>query len=413
MSETLALFRNILWLLISFILALFIWIFASFQRDPIVQRSYIQVPIEFRNPENLLFLDEPRRTATIFIRAPESEFSRFTRDEITLFTDLQGLEIGNHLVNLQVEIANQHLVSVADISPNQILVSLDRETFREQAIQVEFLGELLPGFYFRGYSILETENATVYGPTSELDAVSKIEASLLLSGQRNSFQEIVNLSATDSEGEIISSLRIVPEQVTINVEVSIRDDVHQIAVHQPPLDFSSLPWGYYPSSIRYEPQFIFVSGTPEQLASLPEYLSTESVDLSNRTEDFEIDVPIILPAGLEIVDDTKSILVNIGIEAQEGYREFEELDVDVVGLLDGVYASLNPNKVSVYLAGPLPILRTIDEDLIIVQVDVSDMTLGFHSKPPRVVLPNHSSDFTSLSVVPAFLEIELKTSNEN
>ena len=413
MSETLALFRNILWLLISFILALFIWIFASFQRDPIVQRSYIQVPIEFRNPENLHFIDEPRRTATIFIRAPESEFSRFTRDEITLFTDLQGLQIGNHLVNLQVEIANQHLVSVADISPNQILVRLDRETFREQAIQVDFIGELLPGFYFSGYSILETENATIYGPTSELDAVSKIEASLLLSGQRNSFQEIVNLSATDSEGEIISSLRIVPEQVTISVEVSVRDDVHQIAVHQPPLDFSSLPWGYYPSSIRYEPQFIFVSGTPEQLASLPEYLSTESVDLSNRTEDFEIDVPIILPAGLEIVDDTKSILVNIGIEAQEGYREFEELDVDVVGLLDGVNATLNPSKVSVYLAGPLPILRTIDEDLIIVQVDVSDMTLGFHSKPPRIVLPNHSSDFTSLSVVPAFLEIELRTSNEN
>ena len=413
MSETLALFRNILWLLISFILALFIWIFASFQRDPIVQRSYIQVPIEFRNPENLLFLDEPRRTATIFIRAPESEFSRFTRDEITLFTDLQGLEIGNHFVNLQVEIANQHLVSVAAISPNQILVRLDRETYRERAIHVEFLGELLPGFYFSGYSILETENATVYGPTNELDAVSKIEASLLLSGQRNSFQEIVNLSATDSEGEIISSLRIVPEQVTISVEVSVRDDVHQIAVHQPPLDFSSLPWGYYPSSIRYEPQFIFVSGTPEQLASLPEYLSTESVDLSNRTEDFEIEVPINLPAGLEIIGDTKSILVDIGIEAQEGYREFEELDVDVVGLLDGVYATLNPNKVSVYLAGPLPILRTIDKDLILVQVDVSDMTLGFHSKPPRVVLPNHSSDFTSLSVVPAFLEIELKTSNEN
>lgn len=413
MNETLALFRNVFWLLVSFILALFIWIFASFQRDPIVQRSFIQVPIEFDATEDMLLLEEPRRSVTVFIRAPESKFSRFTRDDITVHADLRGLDIGDHLVPLQVEIANQHSVSVDDILPNEILVRLDQESFRQLKIELTIEGELLPGYLLSDTTLKDVEEVVVYGPTTQLESISSVVAQLTLSEQRNSFDETIDLLAIDEAGEAIADVRVMPEQITVSVVITERDDIHQIAVHQPSLDFGSLPWGYYPKSIQYEPQFIFVSGTPEQLASLPEFLSTEKVDLSDRTEDFAVEVPIILPVGLNIVDEKHTILVKIGIEAQEGYREFDNLPVNVVGLSAGLVAMLNPENVSLYLAGPLPILRYLDAEQILVEMDVSDLSVGYHSIPPMVSFPSQYIDYTSSSIVPALVELELRPANGN
>jgi len=413
MNETLALFRNVFWLLLSFILALFIWIFASFQRDPIVQRSFIQVPVAFHTAENMLLLEEPRRSVTVFIRAPESNFSRFTRDDIAVHADLRTLDRGDHLVPLQVEIAHQHSVSVDDVLPSEIRVQLDQDSFRQLEIELIIEGELLPGYLLSDATLKDVEDVVVYGPTSELEAIASVVARLPLHEQRNSFHETVDLLAIDDAGETIADVRIQPEQITVSVVITARDDIHQIAVHQPSLDFGSLPWGYYPSSIQYEPQYVFVSGTPELLASLPEFLSTEKVDLSDRTEDFAVEVPIILPAGLAIVEEKNTILVEIGIEAQEGYREFADVPVNIVGLPDGFVATLNPENVSMYLAGPLPILRHLDAEQIVLELDVSELNIGYHSISPTASIPSELIEHTSFSIVPALVELELRPANEN
>lgn len=411
MSGTLAFFRNVVWLIFCFILALFIWVFATFQRDPIVQRSYIQVPIDLRLSDDIQFLEEPRRSATVFIRAPESLFTRFTRDDISLFAALDGLGSGQHSIKLQAKIHGGHSVAIADVSPSEITVMLDKEITQEIEVQVELLGEMLPGYYLDELR-LQPEIVKVIGPASDVERVSQVRADLTLSGQRNSFSEDVDLVAANSNGLRNTNVRILPEQVTVHVEIATRDDIQQIAVHQPPLDFSSLPWGYYPSSIQFDPQFIFVSGTPEQLAALPEYFTTERVDLSDRTEDFEVEVPINIPIDLKVIDSQQTVRVQIGIAAQEGYRQFDEITVQVIGLPDGIDASVTPQQVAIYLAGPLPVLKRLNADLVQAQIDASGLSLGSHSVPPMISTPLVELDVTSLSVVPALLELELRLSND-
>ena len=352
MSRAFAFLRNVAWLLFCFMLALFIWVLATFQRDPIVQRSYIQVPIELRLNDNYLFVEEPRRSATVFVRAQESMFERFTRDDISLFADLDDLGIGEHTVELRAGVRSGHTAAIADVSPRQITIQIEREITREVEVEVEILGDMEPG-YNLGEPQLTSENVQIIGPAQIIEQVARARAIITVRGRRNSFSEEVDLVATNANGQRVLSVRLLPERINVSVEITARDDIQQIAVHQPPLDFSSLPWGYYPSSINYDPQVIFVSGTPAQLAALPDFFTTERVDLSDRTEDFEVEVPIDVPAGLVIIDNQRMVTVSIGIAAQEGYRQYEAIHVQVIGLPEGVEVLVSPEQVAIFLAGTL------------------------------------------------------------
>ncbi len=411
MSRALALLRNLAWLLFCLLLALFIWVLATFQRDPIVQRSYIQVPIELRLSDGYLFVEEPRRSATVFVRAQESMFERFTRDDISLFADLDNMGMGEHTVELRAEVRSGHTAAIADVSPRQITIQLEREIAREIAIEVEILGDTEPG-YFLGVPQLVTKNVEVIGPANVIEQVVSARAVIAVHGRRNSFSEELSLVATNANGQRVLNVRLSPERVNVSVEVTTRDDIQQIAVHQPPLDFASLPWGYYPSSIHFDPQVIFVSGTPAQLAALPDFLTTERVDLSDRTEDFEVEVPIDIPAGLVVIDNQRMVTVSIGIAAQEGYRQYDAISVQVIGLPEGVEALVSPEQVAIFLAGPLPILKLLSAEQVQAHIDVSDLTLGVHSIPPQIALHFTELDVTSLSVVPALLDLELRTTSE-
>ena len=412
MNNILAYLRNLAWLLFCLVLAIFIWAVASFQRDPLVQRSYIQVPIEFILPDGHLLIDAPRDTATVFVRAQQSVFEIFSRDYISLTADLREFGAGTQLVQLSARIQTEQAADIADISPGEITVELEAEVTREVAVNLDVSGETEIGYSVDEMNILPA-SVQVIGRQQWVEQVVAARATLLIHDREQSFDEAVAIFPIDAEGERVTGLRLAPDRVTVQVQISARDDVRQIAVRQPPLDFASLAWGYYPSSIQFEPEFILVSGTPAQLAILPDFLTTERVDLSDRTEDFQVELPIDIPAGLSVVDDQRMVTVSIGIAAQEGYRQYDAIPVAVVGLPDGLQAQVRPAEIAVFLAGPLPTLKNLRAEQLQAQIDASELAAGTHSVSPEILLPFTDLEVTSLSSVPDILELELWDAGAN
>ncbi len=412
MTQFAPILRNLSWLFFSFLLALFIWMVATFQRDPIVQRTYPQVPIEMNLSEGFRFVVEPRRNAVVYLRAQGSIFERLTQDEIALYANLTGLSEGEHLVKLRAEILSDRAAAVADISPQQIHIQLEREITREHPIQIAVSGEPEPGYIVAKTSI-EPAKVLIRGAASKVKEVKRVSVQLAIRGQRNDYQEEIPIEAWNESELRISDFELSPEQVTVDVEIQPRDDIRQITIRQPSLDFRSLPSGYYPSSIHFEPQSILVRGTPTQLANLPEFLTTQHVDLTGHTEDFEAVVSIDIPKGVFVVGNQRTIRVSIGITAQEGYRQFDELPIQITGLQEGWKATIIPDRVTIFLAGPLPILQNMSEDALQVQVDVSKLEPGLYSLPPTLSLPYSDLETESLSIVPALLEVELNSPEQD
>jgi len=73
-----------------------------------------------------------------------------------------------------------------------------------------------------------------------------------------------------------------------------------------------------------------------------------------------------------------------------------EREVEILGLREGMEASLEPKEVRVVLFGPLPVLDTLVADDVRVTVDVFDLITGTHRIRPAVDIPERGIEMRSI-----------------
>lgn len=341
------LMNNLFWFVASLFLAFFVWVVAANVSDPIQERRYTQqINVQVDIDPGLMIVEQQTRTARVTVRAQQSILALLSpTEDIVIRANLLGRGPGTYTVELDPEIARR-VVSV-DTQPRQITVTL--EEIQSQRVEVvPVVTEQPPAGYQWTVANLSETQVMITGAARHVGRVVAAQAQISLANQRTNYQAVIRLVPVDSEGNTVSDVTVEPQNITVSIEVALLESVREVPVIAN-IDIDSIPEGYN-VSFTSAPPTVIVGG---DLSRLPDVLETERISLANRTADFEITVPIILPSGrLFILGEQQEATVSISISPIVATRAFESVPVTTIGLGDGLRVELATTQVTMFVTGP-------------------------------------------------------------
>lgn len=359
---------NIFWFLGCVALAFLLWMVAILQNDPISEwRLTERVPIRVQPDSGLLVVNQESLTSlsTVYLRGPTSERPLITADDVVVRANLEGLGAGTHVVPLTSTVVGG--VRVANVSPSQLTITLEQEAALFVPVREQINAAPPPDVELVDvtFDVLQAE---IRGPQGQVQQVVAAQVPLDLSRERATFETDVRLQPVDVDGEIVTGIEIVPQTVRATVALQQSESVMELDVR--PQLVGELPEGYFLSAIEFSPQTVYVSLPSPATDEMSSTVFTEPIDLSNRTSDFTIDLPIELLLEGAVPISNPEISVTIGISAQMATRQFDNVPIELIGRRQGLTYTPDSATVSVIITGPQPVLNTLDVASLRITADV-------------------------------------------
>jgi len=398
-SRRKSIIENVQWFVGAALVAVIIWLLAVTSQNPVVQWRLSQpVPIRLEPPAGMIIVNQEvlSRMAVVTLRGPSSVQELMTPDDVVVYGDLAGLPPGTHTVPLHAEVALNAVVEA--ISPSQLTVVLELQAAQFVPVR-EQITQPPPADVQIGSIAFDVLQAEVSGPQSLVQQVVAAVAPLDLTGQRASFETDVRLIPVDVDGDEVQGVTVTPPSAHATVTISQRDNVREFNV-RPQLK-GSLPEGYFISSLTYTPTTVYLSGPSATLQALPGTVFTAAIDLSSQHADFEVVVPIELTSDLVVPVSQSNITVTVGVEAQTGNEQFDDVPVELVGRREGLTYTVDPEQVALVITGSQPVLDALTAADVQVTADVSAFTTpGTYRSTLNVVLPPDATGAV-VTVLPA------------
>lgn len=401
---------NLLWLAVSLLLASGVWYIAVTSADPIAKRSFRNIPIQIVPSDSAEMTNSRFRSATVTIQGLQTTISARRAEDIVVRADLSRLGPGTHTVPLSVNVAQpdtdsfRRLVSI--VQPSQIIVELEPLESHQKKIVIDLL-EAPPIGFRNDEPLPNVTEVFVSGAASRVGQVVAVRGELDLSASRNPIEVDLRLHAVDADGNRISDVALDPPTATISVHIARRDDIRQIAV-RPNVLLDTLPAGFTLKNQSYDPESIFVSGAPEQLAQISDTLFTEPISLVERQEGFVTTVPVRLPGDdLFVMSGDNNVTVSIEIIAIIDSRQIENIEVAHIGLESDYGVSIVPKAVSAIVTGPVVTVDALSLENIQVVVDLHGLSPGVYDLEPAISINQAELSEENVSLLPDVVNVEI------
>ena len=395
-------------LLLALALAMAVWISAVTSQDPTEQRIYpSSIPIEIvgQDPGLLLMGDVPSQL-TLTLNAPQSVWSRLSNQPraIRALIDLSGLDAGSFDVPVQVQV-DERPAEIVSYSPGSVLVTLEPFASKEIDVRLIQRGDVATGYQSESPT-WKPGVVTISGPESVVNQVSEVRATLDLNRTSQDIQRILSLVAVNAEGAEIKNVTITPKEVQANITVTQRGGYRNVVVKV--VASGQVAPGYRVTNISVFPPTITVfSYDPILVDNLPGYVDTASLDLTGVNVDQDLKLPLNLPPGVAVVGD-QTVSVQVGIDPIEGSLTLSNMPVTVVGLGEGLTATVSPEIVDVIISGPLPVLDGMLANDVRVVINLQGVEVGKYQRVPVVEFTNaDSSQLRVESILPGSIEIQI------
>lgn len=399
--------QNLSTLILSVILATMVWFVAVREQNPPIEADYdrtIQLEILNKPPGTVIFEDVVQRV-TLRLRAPRSSWDQLSPGKFRAWIDLSNLPPGLHDVPVQVEVSDQ-AVTVVEKRPSTVNIRLEPLAELQVPVTVEVVDSAPVGYIAR-QPVISPTVATVSGPAMVVSQVSQVVADVYLRGAKEAVRRSVDLSARNTNGDVLNKLTITPPKVEVTVPVEQRFGYRDVSVRV--VITGEVASGYWINNITVDPSTVTVVGGPSALNSLPGYVETSEVDVTNATKSIVERVALRLPAGVSIVQPESGdsnpggVQVSIEIAAVEGGQTVQR-PVTFQGLSESMWAVARPAQVDVILSGPVPRLQALTLQDVAVIVDLFGLEPGTHKLKPTVVVPEA---LKVQSILPDTVEVEV------
>lgn len=371
---------------LAILLSLALWTFVSFTTNP-TRRETFTLPITVTAPPaNLIIVNEATRNAPpvppstrVEVSGPSEDLAEIDDNDLRAVVDLSNYDVGVH--DVPINVTRPDGIRVRSTTPGTLRVELaPRAT---EAFAVEAVVQNRPPFLFQQRDpTVAVERATATGPQQYMDQVNRIIVPLDLQSRTASFTEEFALQAVDAEGNPVPNIAIEPARTLVTVPIVTRIDVQRVLV-TPRLEGLQAP-GYTIENFDWNPKYVEIISPLEITGTL----STEPIDLTNRTESFTQTVRVINPDPdtTQILSDT--ITVTVPIEPlQLPARVDWFVAVGPVNVDPALQATVNPAGVTITISGAADQLRQLVNTAPQATVNLSDRNAGTYTLPVEISLP--------------------------
>jgi YbbR domain-containing protein len=233
--------------------------------------------------------------------------------------------------------------------------------------------------------------------------VDRARVAINLTGTRESVNQTVDVQLLDKNNRVLRGLSVNPASVLVTIPVSQQGGYRDVAVKV--IVQGQVANGYLLTNLSVFPPVVTVFSTnPTLVNELPGIVQTQPLELRGASEDISTRLALELPEGISVVGE-QSVQVQVGIEPIISNLTLSNIQIEVVGLGDGLTAQVSPVAVDVILSGPAPLLDSLLLQDIRVIVDVTDLGEGVYQLTPRVEIL--VADIVVETVLPNTVEVTL------
>lgn len=396
--------------ILSLIIAILIWLLVRNVDDPIIVRTFYEIPVTIENAsylaENLEIplLVDGKDTVKVRIKGARSVVNKLEKEDITAVADMtQIISKDTTPIMVPVEVTCTG-ISDSDITvrPRNIQVNIEKQKSVEKTIAVS-TGDTQPDKdYEIGNLKANPEKVTISGPESIIDRIDKVVALVDVTGRKESNIEIKSqLKIYDKNLDELSAKQLEYLNIKEISDNTIRIQAQFWKVKQNvkiKAEYSGEPkHGYEVDSINLVPDTVSVAGTEEALKKLEQEGNTleipgKYIDVTDKTEDFEenIDLNELLPEDLKLVRDVNSSVIATVKILPYNSRDYEVsvTQIKADNKAEDLDLVFQDEQITIRAKAKEQDLDSLSTADIQVQIDLNGYGEGEYEVPVTVTLPS-------------------------
>jgi len=384
-------------------IAIVLWSYVMSEVNPMWTEEFRNVKVNFLNEASLerqgiVILEPENVEIKVTISGRRSDVIKISADDIIAQVDLSGYGTGEVKVPVYVQVPVG--VTLEDYSPKEILFKFDRIVSKEVPVTVETTGELAEG-YVLGNPTVKPQTVVVEGPSSWLNSLSKVVATVDVSGITDDIDVTRPIKLLDDEGNSVRGISTKQNSVDITIPV--------YRVKSVPIELQTtnqLPDGYELVDIKLNPSKIDIVGRKEILDKI-ESISTVPIDINELISNTNVPVDLIIPEDVKLLNPDQKVTVTLNVEEiMTKTFELTLRDVEILNLSSGL--SINEDdlnsRFSLSIQGIRSVIEPLDKDDVQIQMDLEGLGEGSHLVTVKVKEDN----FKVLSLLPESFQIRIR-----
>lgn len=300
--------------LLSFVLAVLLWLVVANIEDSVTTKQFKDVAVEVINSNvistlNKVYEIQSGETATFTIKGRRSVLDRLTADDFLVTADLSHMSDVN-AVPVTITPKNGALDIEVYKNENTVVVALEDELSTNFPVDIVSDGTVPEG-YALGESFAEPNIVTLTGPKSLIEKIDRVVATVDVDGKRSSIATKSELIYYDKNGDVLETNRVSSNTANVDVKIQVLG-TKVIPVKINPI--GEVADGYSVESFTYEPQEIEIAGTSDVLDQIEELeINDVSIQGLKENADFSIKVSEYIPKNVVLVNPEQKIMITIKV----------------------------------------------------------------------------------------------------
>ena len=398
--------------IISVIIAIVIWYVVTSVSDPIVTRTFPDIPVQITNESYIAEgkktyqISEQYQSIAVSIRGNRSVVNGITEDDITVTADLtqivtmdtdpvyvpvtavcSGISSGNYTIHTQTATIP---IEIEDVDSAKFPISVD-------------VGDTQPAKEYEiGERSADPATITVSGPESLIQKISSVVAKVDVSGMSESGTVKGTLVVIDKNLDEMTETQmnfLTFETGSREVDVQIKLWRKQTGVKLEAGYTGTPAHGYQVTEVTTTPEEITVAGSEKALADLAANgnkitIPDDMINIDGQSQDTDITVDIndLLTdePEMRITSSAETVTVHVSI-LPNGSQKFQ-LDVDnitVTNMGTNLSVSYDQTQIPVRIMASDANLKSFDPSQIKASIDLSGKGAGDYEVPLQIQLPDN------------------------
>lgn len=371
--------------LASFIL----WLYISNVQNPVVTRTIKKVPVTVEGLDTLaqhsfVATSDGSYDVDITVKGKTSDVNTLEKHEIRLEANLAdyALKEGDNKIPIIIKQLPDN-VTIVNSSQLWVNINLDALQSKNFPVKLNISGKVSDGYNVSDI-VKSPDEVKVSGATSKLNQVKEVVADVNLEGVSEAKTVTAELNAVDSAGKVISGLDISPRTVSIQIPVN--------KVKTVPVKINTkntVDSGLSLQSVKTSTYEVKITGEDSKLNEVNQ-IETEAVDLQGVNKSTSKDVKLVVPEGITVLGDIKTITVKIEVSKSVSKKSFK-VPIVFNGLGENLDMTSNMTEVTVTLNGAESDLEKVDISKLLGAIDLSGKSEGEHTISISINVPSNLS----------------------
>ena len=367
--------------ILSFVIAILVWLFVVNVNNPIGTKSFVISDVQLLNEAyidadgKMCMQDEQQVPIRVTIKAQRKILDKISVNNIRAVADLQqAVSLNTDPVMVPITVScDKVLPDNIEVTPQNLSIHIEDKDTQEFVVNVTTNNTKPDKGYEVGTLTSNPEKLKITGPTSLINKIDKVNASVDVDGASEDVTEETDVKIIDKNGEEFTDtdmayLNISKVSVTARLW-KVRPEVRIKAEYEgTPAD------GYEVESISTTPNVISVAGSDEALSALEEQNNTITIpssatDVSGKDSDYEVKINIsdYLSQGLKLTSDSsEDVFVRVNILPQgSSVCEVPTKNIKVNNSPEGMQVAFDTAKIEIRIKkddNSLDDLKESDQD---------------------------------------------------